>query len=190
MDYRLYQKSRDLAWEILLHERVCALPVDVLAICRGLGIRVVEYIDPCPEVGDGFSVFIDDVPHICIEKGKSVRRTRFTIAHELGHILLGHVGKYNLVNREPSAHDDPLEQSANAFAARLLAPACVLWGCGVCSAADIAELCGVSAIAARYRWERMQILLERGKFCTSPVERRVYHRFSDFISNYRRSRGR
>lgn len=50
MDYRSYQKSRDLAWEILLHERVCALPVDVLAICRGLGVRVVEYIDPCPEV--------------------------------------------------------------------------------------------------------------------------------------------
>ena len=190
MDYKLYQKSRDLAWEILLREGVSALPVDVLAICRSLGVRVVEYIDPCPEVGDGFSAIIDGVPHICVERGKSVRRTRFTIAHELGHILLGHVGKYNLVNREPSPHDDPIEQAANAFAARLLAPACVLWGCGVRSAAEIAALCEISDTAARYRWGRMQILLERGKFCTSPIERRVYHRFSDFISNYRYSRGR
>lgn len=190
MDYRLYQKSRDLAWEILLHERVCALPVDMIALCHGLGVRVVEYIDPCPEVGDGFSAIIDGVPHICIERGRSPRRVRFTVAHELGHILLGHVGKYTLVNREPSPHDDPVEQAANTFAARLLAPACVLWGCRVSSAAEIAALCGISDMAARYRWERMQILLKRGKFCASPIERRVYHQFLDFVLNYRSHQGR
>lgn len=190
MDYRLYKESRDLAWEILLREGVCALPVDVVVLCRRLGIRVVEYADPYPEVGDGFSVIIDGVPHVCIERGKPLRRTRFTIAHELGHILLGHVGKYDLVNREPSPHDDPLEQAANTFAVRLLAPACVLWGCGVGSRAEIAALCGISDTAAGYRWERMQILLERGKFCTSPIERRVYHQFSDFILSYRRRRER
>ena len=185
MDYRLYQRSRDLAWEILLHERVCALPVDVAVLCRGLGVRLVQYEDPRPEVGDGFSVIIDGVPHICIERGRPPRRARFTVAHELGHILLGHVGKYTLVNREPSPHDDPVEQAANAFAARLLAPACVLWGCRVSSAAEIAALCGISDMAARYRWERMKVLLERGKFCQSPIERRVYYQFSDFVLNYR-----
>lgn len=184
MDYRLYQKSRDLAWEILLKEGVCALPVDVLEICRRLGIAVRQYDEPCPDVGDGFSAIIDGVPHICIERGRPPRRARFTVAHELGHVLLGHVGKYTLVNREPSSHDDPVEQAANTFAARLLAPACVLWGCRVSSAAEIAALCGISDMAARYRWERMQILLKRGKFCTSPIERRVYHQFLDFIRDY------
>ena len=33
MNYKDYQKSRNLAWEILLREGVCALPVDVLEIC-------------------------------------------------------------------------------------------------------------------------------------------------------------
>lgn len=188
MDYKLYQRSRDLAWEILLREGVRELPVDVLALCRRLGVRVVWYDGTREGAGDGFSVIVDGVPHICIERGKSVQRTRFTVAHELGHILLGHVGVHTLVNREPSVKDNPVEQAANVFAARLLAPACVLWGCGVCSRAEIAALCGISDTAAGYRWARMQTLFERGKFCQSPVERRVYHSFSRFILNYRRHR--
>lgn len=185
MDYKDYQKSRDLAWEILLREGVRALPVDVLEICRRLGIVVQQY-DELYSEGDGFSTVIDGVPYICIRRGQSWQRARFTVAHELGHILLGHVGKYTLVNREPSPHDDPVEQAANGFAARLLAPACVLWGCRVSSAAEIAALCDISAVAAGYRWERMQVLYARGKFLTSPAERRVYKRFSRYINSYRR----
>ncbi|MBQ3063961.1 MAG: ImmA/IrrE family metallo-endopeptidase [Clostridia bacterium] len=190
MDYKVYQKSRDFAWKILLREGVRELPVDVVALCRKLGVRVVWYDGAREGVGDGFSVMINGKPRICIERGKPVGRTRFTIAHELGHVLLGHVGQYHLVNREPSSADNAVEQAANTFAARLLAPACVLWGCGVRSAAEIATLCGVSDVAAGYRWARMQILLERGKFCTSPIERLVYHKFSEFILNYRRRQGR
>ena len=186
MNYKDYQKSRNLAWEILLREGVCALPVDVLEICRRLGIAVRQYDEPRPDVGDGFSCIVRGVPHICIWRGQSRRRARFTVAHELGHILLGHVGKYTLVNREPSPHDDPVEQAANGFAARLLAPACVLWGCKVSSAAEIAALCDISAVAARYRWERMQLLYARGKFLTSPLERTLYAHFSQYINSYRR----
>ena len=183
MDYKDYQKSRDLAWEILLREGVCALPVDVLEICRRLGIAVRQYQEPRPE-GDGFSTIIDGVPYICIRRGQSRQRARFTVAHELGHILLGHVGKEGLVNREPSPHDNPVEQAANVFAARLLAPACVLWGCRVSSAAEIAALCDISAVAAGYRWERMQILLARGKFLVKAKERKLYRRFGKYIKTY------
>lgn len=184
MNYKDYQKSRDLAWEILCREKINKLPVDVLEICRRLEIRVMEYDEPRPE-GDGFSTIIDGVPYICFQAGQSRQRARFTVAHELGHILLGHVGKIGLVNREPSPHDNPVEQAANAFAARLLAPACVLWGCEVSSAAEIAALCDISPTAAGYRWERMQILLARGKFLTSPQERKLYRRFAKYIKTYR-----
>ncbi len=185
MNYKLYQRSRDLAWEILYREGVRSLPVDLLAICRSMKIRVVEYDEPRPDLGEGFSCIIDGVPHICVQKGIYPPRRRFTIAHELGHILLGHVGTVGLVNREPSPNDDPTEQAANAFAARLLAPACVLWGCKVSSAAEIAALCGISDTAAGYRWERLQTLLERGKFLSSPLERKVYRRFAKYIKTYR-----
>ena len=183
MNYKDYQKSRDLAWEILRREKIDKLPVDVTGICRRLGIAVRYYEEPRPE-GDGFCAIIDGVPHIFLRRGQSRQRLRFTVAHELGHILLGHVGEYVLVNREPSPRDDPVEQAANAFAARLLAPACVLWGCKVSSAAEIAAICDISEQAAGYRWERMRILLERGKFLSSKAERHVYRRFGKYIKTY------
>lgn len=185
LKYKDYQKSRDLAWEVLYRENIRSLPVDVLEICKRLGIEVRQYAEPRPKVGDGFSCVIGERYCICIYAGQSPQRRRFTIAHELGHILLGHVGKYQLVNREPSPQDDPVEQAANSFAARLLAPSCVLWGCGVSSAAEIAELCDISLTAAGVRWERMRLLLARGKFLTSPLERCVYRQFEIYIKNYR-----
>jgi Zn-dependent peptidase ImmA (M78 family) len=109
-------------------------------------------------------------------------RQRFTVAHELGHILLGHAGKYELVNREPSANDNPIEQAANVFASRLLAPACVLWGCGIQMAGQIANMCDISQIAAEFRMARMAKLYARGKFLTSPLERAVFAQFESFIS--------
>ena len=112
-------------------------------------------------------------------------RQRFTTAHELGHILLGHVGQSPVVNREPQATDNPIEQAANVFAARLLAPACVLWGCGVRSAADIERLCHVSRQAAEYRMERMRILYARNRFLTSPLEGAVYRQFEEYIKEHR-----
>ena len=184
MNYGDYQKARDLAWQILRREKVRALPVDVVQICRRLGMKVLEHAELAPEVGDGFSCFLGGVPYIFIRPGQSRQRCRFTVAHELGHILLGHVGKYQLVNREPSPQDDPVEQAANIFAARLLAPACVLWGCRVSSAAEIAALCDISPTAAGVRWERMQILLARGKFLASDIERQVYRQFKGYIRGY------
>lgn len=122
---------------------------------------------------------------ILVSRSKPVPRQRFTAAHELGHILLGHVGEKNLVNREPSPSDSPIEKEANVFASRLLAPACVLWGCGVRSAEDIMELCGISRLAAEFRWQRLQALRGRELFLTSQLERQVYERFEPFIKEHR-----
>lgn len=183
--YRDYQKSRDLAWEVLLQERVDRMPVKVGAVCRQMGIRVAYY-DPT-DGNDGKSTIIDGEPWIFIATGKPVQRQRFTCAHELGHILLGHVGQYELVNREPSRGDNPIEQAANVFAARLLAPACVLWALNARTPEQIARLCDISHQAATFRAERMELLYQRNKFLTSPLERQVYEQFYDFILDQRSS---
>lgn len=92
-----------------------------------------------------------------------------------------------MANREPHPKDAPEEQAANQFAARLLAPACVLWALGVHTAEDIMELCHISRQAAQFRAKRMEELYRRDKFLTSPLERKVYQRFQPFIQEYRRS---
>lgn len=177
-----YKKSRDLSWKILIDNKVSSLPVNIIELCRSMNIIVKHYIPS--DDNDGKSMIIHNTPVILVSSSCTIQRKRFTVAHELGHILLGHVGKYKLVNREPSPNDNPIEHEANIFASRLLAPACVLWGCNVQNADEISKLCGISRQAAEYRLERMQELYKRNKFLKSPLERQVYAQFKDFISNH------
>lgn len=180
MNYREYKNSRDLAWRVLLNENVRELPVNIVAVCRRMGIRV-HYYTPKDE-NDGYSTILLGVPRIFVSKECSPERQRFTVAHELGHILLGHVGEQGLVNREPDPKDNPIEQAANVFASRLLAPACVLWALDARTPEQIAELCRISHQAAAFRAERMKLLYERNKFLTSPLEQKVYEQFSEYIN--------
>lgn len=186
MNYKDYQFARDAAWKILIRERVCALPVSMSRLCRQMGISVryadgAQLEDGCGgtvlQAGDGFVILV--------RRDDPTPRRRFTVAHELGHILVGDVGRYKLVNREPSPRDNPIETRANVIASRILAPACVLWGCGVKSAADIAELSNISEAAASFRWQRMRLLYARGKFLASPLERQVFEQFRDYIQEHK-----
>ena len=182
MDYKNYQNARDQVWALLIRQDVRQLPVRVSAICRDIGIavKVSSDID-----SDGYSMIVGDKPLVIIKSTCTVQRQRFTLAHELGHIILGHVGRYQLVNREPSKGDNPIEQAANVFASRLLAPACVLWGCNARTPEQIADLCDISLQSAAFRAARMDILYDRGRFLSSPLERQVYEQFADYIATHK-----
>lgn len=188
MNYKNYQNSRDAAWRILLDCGVDRLPVDLNGICRRLGVRVHTYakmggMSETARQTDGMTYFSWGRPVILFNQDKPPARIRFTVAHELGHLVLGHVapGVQSTVNREPSPEDNPIETAANQFAARLLAPACVLWGLDIHTADEIAQLCDISKQAAQFRAKRMAVLYQRNRFLTSPLEREVYERFLPFI---------
>jgi len=183
MNYENYKISRNLVWEVLLREGIRELPVKTSALCRSMGVRLAYGEQMAGS--DGFSTIVGPSMYIVVREGLPTARTRFTIAHELGHILLGHVGTCRLVNREPSPTDNPLEQAANVFTSRLLAPACVLWGCGARMPEEIAALCEISMHSARIRAERMALLYQRDKFLSSSLERRGYEQFLPFIRSRR-----
>lgn len=183
MNYEDYKNARDKTWKLIVDLGISELPIRPGAICKKLGVTV-RFGDLPPD-NDGISFLAGDKPVIVVSRWVPLPRQRFTAAHELGHILLGHVGKYELVNREPSPSDNPIEQAANVFASRLLAPACVLWGCGVTSPEQIVQLCDISPQAAKFRAERMEILYQRNKFLASPLEREVYKQFSEYIETHK-----
>lgn len=187
MNYKKYKKSRDLAWEILLSERVAELPVMAGRICAQMGIKVL-YFDAPEGESDGYCLISAGQPRIYVARGRPRARQRFTAAHELGHILLGHAGQFDLVNRDPSETDNPIEHEANVFASRLLAPACVLWALDAHTPDEIADLCQISHQAAAFRAERMELLYRRGKFLTSPLERAVYQQFTPYIQRVKAQR--
>lgn len=76
------------------------------------------------DLGDDDGFCIND-KIIVYNNQKSRNRYRFTVAHELGHILLGHnsgsaPSKINLYSK------NEVERNANSFAAELLAPMTLL----------------------------------------------------------------
>lgn len=194
MNYENYKHARDRAWQILIDCEIDRMPVAVDAITRHLGIHAHTYskskaimqklkLEKLAERTDGFCMRWNGEYHVFYNDILPVPRQRFTIAHEIGHIVLGHVpeGNYTLRNREPSAHDMPEETQANQFATRLLAPACVLHELRAFEPARIAELCNISITAATFRAERMKLLERRQKYYLSPLERAVKQRFQTFL---------
>lgn len=86
-------------------------------------------------------------------------RDRFTMAHELGHLIF-HGGNY-LARLDPKSMYEPThkkyedsEWQANTFASELLMPVRVAKQCS--SPKELAERCGVSQDAARVRLEILQ----------------------------------
>lgn len=169
MLYTNYKQSRNAAWEFLIKYKVKELPVRISAICEKEGIKLYSYEhakDLIMRFGlmhrtvgnDGFTwqgmIFYN-------QECAAARQAVLPVAHELGHIVLGHTELRALVNREPAANDNPVEQAANIFAARLLAPAIVLRDLGVTNAEEIQRLCDISAQAAQYRMQRLQLLYDR-----------------------------
>lgn len=182
--YGLYKDARNAAWQVLLDYDIRTLPVDVVGIAAAEDIAVINNKD----VGelkpdeDGASLYSDGKWYIIYKDSPVVGRMRFTVAHELGHIFLGHplIGKHS---RRFDTEKPDIETQANVFASRLLAPACVLWGLDLHSAEDIANVCNISFAAAKIRAERMQELYKRGMFLTSPLERSVWENFKDYIDD-------
>jgi Zn-dependent peptidase ImmA (M78 family) len=104
-------------------------PINVERIARQLGVKV-EFA-PFDDELSGMAFIKDGVPAIGINSLHHPNRQRFTLAHELAHIVLHpaelkkavHVDKGSLRRDRVSATGtDLLEITANAFAAELLMP--------------------------------------------------------------------
>ena len=200
MNYRDYQNMRDAAWHILLDCGAERLPVDLNDICARLGVRVISYREAEPLIqkrnlsevtraAEGLTFYADEQPVILYDSTRPAKEIRFTVAHELGHLILMHVTPGVICAEEEVRREgvSPKETAADRFAARLLAPACVLWGLDVRSPEEIGRVCHLSDRAAQNRAARMRTLYRRDKFLTSELEKRLYRQFLPYIESVRGS---
>ena len=90
------------ALHTLLSCKVLELPVDLMPICKKLGVRISSYsksagfiqkqeLQDMVQKTEGLTFFVGETPVILYDDTPSPQRIRFTIAHELGHLVLGHV---------------------------------------------------------------------------------------------------
>ncbi len=190
MIYGKYTNARNAAWQCLIEYDVSSLPVSVKLIAKDAGIKLIKESDvSCLSPNEiGISIISGNQWYIVYNDSCSRQRCRFTIAHELGHIFLGHSlenkGQFTQTFNKTESF---AEQEANIFASRLLSPACVLWGLNLHTAEQIASVCNISLTAAKFRAERMKTLYKRNRFLTAPLEREVYNNFRVFIQKHKKN---
>lgn len=185
--YTEYKSARDAAWRTLIECKIASLPLNLVDITKFYNISTISYSKSSDKTleGDGFStkingryiIYYNDINFPTV-------RQRFTVAHEIGHCLLGHV-KENLRtyrhNSETDEYKDLKELQANVFARDILMPATVLHSLNVTSAEQIADICNVSMQSSEIRYNRLLELNKRGMFNKHPLEKQVYNNFYTYI---------
>lgn len=142
-------RAAHLACRCLIRLQQRTLPVDPLAIlrrCRGtqlctyeqaaerLRMPEDELLRLCGDA-DAFTVRRERASLVCYRQGGHPARLNFTLAHELGHVLLGH-----------QVNGPAEEAEADCFASHLLCPQPVVQGW---PPERIARTCYVSMAAAQ-----------------------------------------
>ncbi len=169
------------ATRVIRERNITKLPVDPIALARGIGIQVMAkpasargvsgmLIRYGNEFGIAYATHIDNPGF-----------QNFSVAHELGHYYMpGHI---DAVLRHGDVHeshagfssDDPYELEADHFAAALLMPDALFRaairtaGTGLAAVESLSELCVTSLTATAIRYARhtddaVAIVVSSGRF--------------------------
>lgn len=185
MYYAIYKNLRDAAWQCLFDRKIDKLPVDVLKIAEECNVHVIrDSIVNELKPGEDARTYCNGNKWIVIFNDRNSSETsRFAIAHELGHILLGHekaFAKYSSLEyftQKPKA-----EKQADMFALRLLCPACILMELDLHTPEEISTFCRVPTHWAQKRSDRMKELYKRNKFFTNNLEIEIHKNFNIYLS--------
>lgn len=137
-----------------------AIPVDKVAEMLGIAVRPWAFIDDVSAVLVRSSRFTA----IAVNKAHPETRRRFSIAHEIGHAVLGHAENLYIEFAGPGPLQDPspqrleYEREANWFAADLLMPAETLREDYKRFKGDVARLAEYYEVSQQAMWVRLQAL--------------------------------
>lgn len=109
---------QEMAKDILLRYWDGSLPVNPVTIAKQLDLKVIYGGDDLELSGS----FDDKTNTIFVNEDDSLNKQRFTIAHEIGHAVLGHGSSPRTKIRYNQTNFQFKEYEANLFAAELLMP--------------------------------------------------------------------
>lgn len=133
-----------------------ALPIDIVTICRALKFITVKSTKLPGFDGCHLRFDMSGRTLILLNSNMGHCRKRFTLAHELGHILLGHLPAQLQGGSIVEARHQWQESEANRFASELLMPLPALQKHGMMSVNDIAYIFDVSPAAAQIKAEQLR----------------------------------
>lgn len=165
-----YKRTRNIAHRFLLNQGINSLPVDpfelveknswtiknMAQLSKEFDLSLIRKI--IKESNDGGTLYSASTNEYCIiynEKIRSNGRIRWTVTHEIGHIVLGHLEDFpeTCISRQGISNNEYeiLEKEADYFTAYVLAPPIVLYHLKLTSVSQIQNICMLSKLASENR---------------------------------------
>ena len=187
-----YKLANERAYEVLFLNQNISIPINPIDIkldnikikifslqewskMNNVSIKALTCNGKCE---DGYTLFYKKgnkhYAFIFFNKDDGIDRQRFTIAHEIGHIALGHKDLNNIAN----------EKEADTFASQLLLPHCILEELVRCgkkvSEEYLQKTFGLSKQAANISLQKVGKKIDKN--ATAEYEDIIMIMFKDFIS--------
>lgn len=194
-----FVRAGQKAYEVLVKQGIHAFPIDPFAILQELeeSCHIYSWTDlrEATQVEDPFSlkkldiqakthIIRGDQDYMIVYDEKALaQRVRWTVAHEIGHIVLGHLTDYeNTGHTEKLTKDEyqTLEVEAHWFAGILLAPHAVLRNYEIYRPEDIAQICQISMEAAH----KCQTYIRKPCYQQSPKEWQTILNFHPYFCQF------
>ncbi|NLY20708.1 MAG: ImmA/IrrE family metallo-endopeptidase [Tissierellia bacterium] len=158
MTYRKY------LWEKIVEfqqdQSLINYPINLYELCKQNEWQLITYDQNSPLVdisNDGFSVYRDNEYYIFYNASIHENRIRFTLAHEIGHIVLNHHVEFNCEIILDNSVGSYIEDEANIFARNLLIPNQLVSEIEYKSVKILASYFKVSEVAMATRLNTLQI---------------------------------
>lgn len=175
-----YSRVHEITKQFQLeHPKALEFPVNIDDLIRESGLRLIPYSVQLKRESDKqINAFLKAFPDaVLFRNGLKIlyndwnirdeyerKRMRFTLAHELGHFILGHIFEFNLDNtlKQNNSLSDLLELETNVFACNILCPAHCVTTLNFKNVNDIINYFDISTEFAEKRINYMKYDLYRG----------------------------
>lgn len=163
-------------------------PLDPKEIIEKNGWKLIPYTDFHDELmaisHDGFTYYYDGTFYIYYNQSKPPKRIRFTLFHEIGHIILNHHIEFKKEILQSSEDTGFMESEANIVARNLMAPAYVICNLYPDSKILFSKIFLMSdeAVENRLKWlntDYRKIIYKNNNFLYLEIERlnRIYEQY-------------
>ena len=204
-DYPRYFYARHRAYQILCRLEVNSLPVDPWKIAAHFSnINILKWTELKENLNQDDPLHIDaegadaktkhrrgDTEYLVVydDREANYRRVRWTIAHEIAHIMLGHLLEFEAtaLSRGSLTEKDyhTLEREADCFAANLLAPMTIIRRISrLTKKNELMEICDLSETACGHCMEEMR-RIQSGETIRFPFKEEIvlYRQFYRFVKS-------
>ncbi|MGD9678393.1 MAG: ImmA/IrrE family metallo-endopeptidase [Vulcanibacillus sp.] len=197
-----YKRTTKKAQKFIIEQNINQLPVDpfsiaqtngwkiekVSIISKDLNISINKILNNLIKSNDGTAIYIADINEYAIiynDNCPNKYRIRWTIMHEIGHIVLNHLEHYDVSQIArggiPDIDYEVLEKEADFFAGLVLAPPVILHSLNIRNSIDIKNICKLSREASENRFKYYRKWVDN-KILKSPEEIIIKHNFLNFLN--------